>query len=90
MSLLPEELPAVRLLTEGLPAMSLLPEELPAVSVLTEEQPTLSWRPEELPAENFLKKELLLMSEKLIIAIEKVPDVTGDLRLGQTCDHRLD
>ncbi len=65
-------------------------EELPAVRVLAEEKPLLSWRPEELPAENFLKKELLLMAEKVIIEIEKLPDVTGDLRLGQTCDRRLD
>ncbi len=42
-----------------------------------------------LLAENFLKMELLLMAEKVKIAIEKLPDVTGDPRLGQTCDYRL-
>ncbi len=70
--------------------MSLLPEQLPAGSLLEEEQSSLSWRPEELPAQNFLKKELLLMAEKVKIAIEKLPDVTGDPRLGQTCGRRLD
>ncbi len=69
--------------------MSLLPEELQAVPVLTEEQSTLSWRPEELPTENFLKKELFLIAEKVRIEIEKLPDVTGDPRLGQTCGRRL-
>jgi hypothetical protein len=78
------------LLLEELPAVRLLTEELPTVSALTEKQSSLSWRSEQLPAENFLKKELLLMAEEVRIAIEKVPDVTGDPRLGQTCGRRLD
>jgi hypothetical protein len=46
-----------------------LTEELPAVCLLAEEQPPLTLKPEELPAENFLKKKLLLMAEKVKIAI---------------------